>query len=175
MTAAVRVIATQGLGAATATIAQEAGVSNGSLFNYFSTKVDLLNQLYVDLKIEMAAAALHGLPTERDIREQVRSMWTHWLHWATAFPDKRRTLAQLDVSDIITAESHQIASDALADVRTLLDRSRAHGPMGNAPLDFIVALMSGLTNATIAFMIDDPDNAETHCMAGFEALWRIVA
>jgi hypothetical protein len=43
MSAAIRVIASQGLGAATATIAKEAGVSNGSLFTYFETKADLLN------------------------------------------------------------------------------------------------------------------------------------
>ncbi len=42
VSAAIRVIAGQGLGAATATIAKEAGVSNGSLFTYFETKADLL-------------------------------------------------------------------------------------------------------------------------------------
>ena len=60
MDAAARVIAVQGLGAATATIAREAGVSNGSLFTYFDTKADLLNQLYLELKTEMGAAADAG-------------------------------------------------------------------------------------------------------------------
>jgi AcrR family transcriptional regulator len=50
VSAAIRVIAGEGLGAATATIAKEAGVSNGSLFTYFETKADLLNRLYVELK-----------------------------------------------------------------------------------------------------------------------------
>ena len=77
MSAAIRVIASQGLGAPTATIAKEAGISNGSLFTYFETKADLLNHLYVELKTEMAAAALDGLPTESDIRQQMLHMWTH--------------------------------------------------------------------------------------------------
>src|SRR5580700_1233818 len=69
--AATRVIAAQGLGAATAAIAQEAGVSNGSLFTYFETKADLLNHLYLELKTEMAAAALEGLPAgESGVRAQ---------------------------------------------------------------------------------------------------------
>ncbi|RYD40674.1 MAG: TetR/AcrR family transcriptional regulator, partial [Verrucomicrobiaceae bacterium] len=38
MDAAVRVIVAQGLSAPTATIAKEAGISNGSLFTYFETK-----------------------------------------------------------------------------------------------------------------------------------------
>ena len=68
LSAASRVIATQGLGAATAAIAKEAGVSNGSLFTYFETKADLLNQLYVELKTEMGSAALEALPTDGELR-----------------------------------------------------------------------------------------------------------
>jgi AcrR family transcriptional regulator len=175
MSAAIRVIAAQGLGAPTATIAKEAGVSNGSLFTYFETKADLLNRLYVELKGEMAAAALDGLPTERDIRTQMLHMWTHQLRWATSCPEKRRTLAHLLVSDDITAQSHQIGSLALAGVAKLLERSREHGPMRDTPLGFIVALMSALADATIDFMIRDPANADKHARVAFDALWRIVA
>ena len=175
MSAAIRVIASQGLGAPTATIAKEAGVSNGSLFTYFETKADLLNQLYVELKTEMAAAAVDGLPTERDIRQQVLHMWSHWMRWATSYPEKRRTLAHLGVSDDITSESHQTGHQTMTGIAKLLERSRENGPMSDAPLTFIVALMSALADATIDLMIRDPANAENHCMAGFCALWRMVA
>ena len=175
LSAATRVIAAQGLGAPTATIAKEAGVSNGSLFTYFETKADLLNSLYVELKSEMAAAALDGLSTESDLHEQALHMWSHWLSWAISCPEKRRTLAHLYVSDAITPESHQTASDALAGIRQLLERSRENGPMRDAPLGFIVSLMSALADATIDFMIHDPANADKHCMAAFDAFWRMVA
>jgi AcrR family transcriptional regulator len=175
MAAAIRVIACQGLGAATATIAKEASVSNGSLFTYFETKADLMNQLYIQLKVEMAAAALAGLPSESDMRDQMLYMWSHWLSWATSCPEKRRTLAQLGVSDEITPESHQVASQAMAGIRKLLEQSRENGPMRNAPLEFVVALMSALADATIDFMIHDPSNADKHGMAAFDAFWRMVA
>jgi AcrR family transcriptional regulator len=175
MSAAIRVIASQGLGAATATIAKEAEVSNGSLFTYFETKADLFNQLYIALKAEMASAAVDGLPTEGDIREQMLHIWIHWLRWATSCPEKRRTLAHLGVSDDITLESHRIASQTMAGIAKLLERSRANGPMRDAPLGFVAALLNALADATIDFMIRDTANAEKHAMAGFKALWRIVA
>lgn len=175
VSAAVRVIASQGLGAATATIAKEAGVSNGSLFTYFGTKADLLNQLYVELKAEMAAVALGGLTTGSDIRDQALHMWSHWLRWATSCPEKRRTLAHLLVSDDITSESRQTAHRAFAGIRELLERSREKGPMRDVPLEFVAALMSGLADATIDFMIHDPANADKHCMAAFDAFWRMIA
>src|ERR1700722_11532196 len=150
--AAIRVIASEGLAAATATIAKEAGVSNGSLFTYFQTKADLLNQLYVELKTEMAAAALDGLPTGGDIREQMRHIWTNWLLWATSCPEKRRTIAHLGVSDDITLESHQTAVRTMAGIAKLLERSRENGPMRDAPLGFVAALMIALADATTDFM-----------------------
>jgi AcrR family transcriptional regulator len=173
--AAIQVIAAQGLGAPTATIAREAGVSNGSLFTYFETKADLLNQLYVELKAEMGAAALEGLPTESDIRAQAFHMWSHWLRWATACPEKRRTLALLNLADEITAESHQMARDAFAGIQQLLERSRENGPLRDEPLSFVVALMNALAEATIDFMIHEPVDADNHSIVAFEALWRMVA
>jgi len=65
MNAAIRVIADDGLGAATAKIAKEAGVSNGALFTYFRSKGDLLNQLYIELKTEMAAVGLDDRTAQR--------------------------------------------------------------------------------------------------------------
>jgi len=52
LSAATRVIAAQGLGAATATTAREAAVSIGSLFLYFGTKATLVNELHVGLKTD---------------------------------------------------------------------------------------------------------------------------
>ena len=175
MSATPRVIASQGLGAATAAIAKEAGVSNGSLFTYFETKADLLNQLYLELKTEMARAALDGLPPGDDTREQLFHAWSRWLRWATACPDKRRALAQLEVSDDITLESRRAAAQTMAPVAKLLENSRKEGPMRQAPLGFVAALMSALADATTDYILREPAHADRHAREAFEALWRMVA
>ncbi|MBP0459026.1 TetR/AcrR family transcriptional regulator [Streptomyces montanisoli] len=173
MTAATRIIAAQGLGAATAAIAKEAGVSNGSLFTYFDTKADLINQLYLELKGEMGSAALGGAPAS-DARTQMRHMWSRWMDWATVNPQKRRTLAQLQVSDEITAETHEAARLAMTGMRDVFERSRADGPMRDAPATLVFALCNALAEATIDYIIGDPDRADEHKRSGFEALWRMI-
>jgi AcrR family transcriptional regulator len=173
--AATRVIAVQGLGAPTATIAKQAGVANGSLFTYFDTKSDLLNQLYLELKTDLGAAALGGLPAGGDVREQMLHLWSSWLRWATTYPEKRRALAQLEVSDEITAPTHQAASQSLSGIAAILERSRENGPMRDAPLAFVVTLANALAEATIDYIVSDPDHAGTHSRDGFDALWRMIA
>ena len=174
MAAATRVIASQGLSAPTALIAKEAGVSNGSLFTYFDTKAGLLNQLYVELKTEMASAALDGLPGTGDIRSQMAHMWSGWIRWATCSPDKRRTLAQLSVSDEISEGSRETGHQAMAGVAKLLERSRENGPMRDAPLALVVALMGTVADTTVDFMIKDPARADAHRTASFDAVWRMI-
>lgn len=174
MAAATRVIAAQGLSAPTAVIAREAGVSNGSLFTYFDTKADLFSQLYLELKTGMAAASLEGLPAKAPLREQFSRMWSNWMRWATSNPGKRRALALLSVSDDIDQESRAVSHKAMADVAELLQRARADGPMRDAPMEFVAALMNALAEATMDFMVDDPANADEHCRAGFDALCRML-
>lgn len=175
MTAATRIVAAQGLSAPTAAIAKEAGVSNGSLFTYFSTKADLLNQLYLELKTEMGAAAQAGLPTAGEPREQLKHLWTRWLNWAAANPDKRRVLALLGVSDEVTPATHTAAGRSMAGLASVLERSRAGGPMADEPLGFVLGLANALAEVTIDFLIREPEQATARSEAGFAALWRLVS
>jgi AcrR family transcriptional regulator len=174
MAAATRVIAAHGLSAPTAVIAREAGVSNGSLFTYFETKADLFNQLYLELKTGMAAASLEGIPGEASVREQYSCAWSNWMRWATSSPDKRRALALLDVSDDIALQTRAASHRAMAHIAGMLERARAGGPMRDAPMGFVVALMNSLAEATMDFMVKDPANAGEHSRAGFDALCRVL-
>ena len=163
--AATRIIVTQGLSAPTAAIAKEAGVANGSLFTYFETKTDLFNQLYLELKAEMAAAALKDLRAGAEPREQLAHIWQRWMTWAVSFPDKRRALAQLNVSEHKT----------MAGVARLLGDIRTSGPMQKAPMGFVLAIMNSIAEATIDMMSQDTAHARKRCNEGFDALWRAVA
>ncbi len=172
--AATRIIVTQGLSAPTAGIANEAGVANGSLFTYFEAKTELFNQLYLQLKSEMAASALRGLPADAELRKQFFYVWQNWTNWAVTSREKRQVLAQLSVSGEITAESRAAGHKLMADFAELVERSRANGPMRKAPLGFVLALMNSVAEATMDYMTQDPPNAKKHCKAGFDALWRMV-
>ncbi|MFC4907726.1 TetR/AcrR family transcriptional regulator [Actinomadura gamaensis] len=174
MAAAVRVIAEQGLSAPTAAIAKEAGVSNGTLFNVFPTKTDLINHLFVDLKSELGATVTADLPADADLREQGWHVWCRWTAWGTSDPRKKRALAQLSVSRDVTPDSHAAAYGSMAEVAALLDRARATGALRDAPMAFVVRTVEALADTTIAFMIQDPRGADRHRATGFEALWRAV-
>lgn len=174
MAAATHVIVKQGLSAPTATIAREAKVANGSLFTYFETKGALFNQLYLELKAEMATAAFEGLPAEADLREQFFHVWSNWMRWAVRYPEKRRALAQLTVSDDITPATREVGHQTMAGIAALMGQVRAHGSMRDTPYAFVATIMNSLAEATMDFMVNDPVNADQHSKDGFDALWRML-
>jgi hypothetical protein len=87
---------------------------------------------------------------------------------------KRRALAQLHVSEEITAATRAAAHKAMAGVGELLEKVRSSGPLRNAPKGFVIALMNSLAETTMDFMIQDPANAKKHCNLGFDAVWRVM-
>ncbi len=174
LAAATRMIVTQGLGASTAGIAKEAGLANGSLFTYFETKTDLFNQLYFELKVEMAVSAMKGFRETDELREQVFRVWQNWMGWALLFPEKRRALAQLGVSDEITPEIRTAANKATAGTAELMERVRASGSMRKLPMAFVLGLMNAVAEATMDYVAQDQVNAKKHSKAGFDALWRMA-
>ena len=174
LAAATRTIVTLGLSAPTAGIAKEAGVANGSLFTYFATKTDLFNELYLNLKVEMGSSAMKDVEESDDLRGQIFHVWRNWTDWALSFPEKRRALAQLSVSDEITAETRMKANEAMAGAARLMERVRTSGSMRTTPMAFVLTLMNSVAEATMDFMAQDRANAKEHCKTGFDALWRIV-
>ncbi len=172
--AATRFIVTHGLSAPTAGIAKEAGIANGSLFTYFETKTDLFNQLYLELKQDLASAAMKDARPAAELREQFFQLWQKWAEWATTYPEKRRALAQLSVSDEVTPETRMAGHTIMAAVADLLKQVLSNGPMAKAPMSFVVALLNSTADATIDLMSQDPLKARKHCRLGFEALWRML-
>ncbi len=175
LAAATRVIVAQGLSAPTAGIAKEAGVANGSLFTYFETKSDLFNALYLELKIDMASAAMRDLRKSAALREQLFYVWQNWMNWSLSFPEKRRALAQLDASDEITPATRAAANEAMAGPVELLERVRTTGSLSKSPMALVLTLTNSVAEAMMDFVAQHPANAKKHCRAGFEALWRMVS
>jgi hypothetical protein len=81
-----------------------------------------------------------GIGKDHRASSLANQQWLRPIDWISCCPlDKRWTLAQLGVSDAISADSHQAGSGAFAGIAKLLERSCAKGPMRNAPIGLILS------------------------------------
>lgn len=78
--AATAAFAQSGIAASTSAIARSAGVAEGTLFRYFATKDELLNELYLAIKLRLVRTMIAGLdPHEKRPKENARNIWNSYI------------------------------------------------------------------------------------------------
>src|SRR5262249_17832790 len=149
LAAASELVATRGIGASTAKIAEAAGVSEGTLFTYFATKDDLLNQLFLEIQTELAATLLASCPATGSPRERIGHVWDRLGDWGGVQPMRRKAMRQLKVSDRTTAETRQRGKSLFHELRETVEQSLAGHIEPDRSSFYIDCVFMGLAEITI--------------------------
>lgn len=172
--AAVREIAQTGLGASTAKIAKGAGVAEGTMFRYFSSKDDLLNQLYVELKTEAYRRVNADFPYKSRLRERARHIWTEYLRWALEKPEERKVSVLLNLSSNITAATRErLNAERGAVAKTMSEVSRC-GVFKSLPPEFASSAMSAMQEAVMETTATKPRQRAMLIERAFDGFWRMA-
>lgn len=174
LAATTEIVAEHGTEATTAKIAKLAAVAEGSIFTYFENKDDLLNQLYLEIKNDLLRAMMKGYPADGATKAKFQHVWSAHVRWGMTFPSKRKAMAQLGVSERVTAENKSKVVDLYGEVIALFGEIVARKSLKVVSLEYSTAIFGALAEATMDFMLKDPQHAEAYETAGFEAAWTAV-
>ena len=172
--AAVQEIAGNGLGAATAEIAKQAGIAAGTLFTYFASKDELLNELYLELKSDVITRVNTGFPKRGSLERRARHIWTSYMEWAIAFPDKRKVSAQLNVSNAITPETRAKTAAGREAIEATLRELDSREALQGLPAGFAAAAMAAMREVTMEFIGKQPKRRAELMEQGFRVFWRAM-
>ena len=160
----------------TSAISRAAGVAEGTLFTYFATKDALVNELYRALKLELAEVMLSTYPANGDARAKLKHIWTRYVHWGVANPDKFKVMAQLRLSDQVSEESRDFGRAPFIELERLASDCIKRKIIRNYPVAFIGAMLGGLAETTMGFVAQAGKRSRTdYCAAGFETFWQGIA
>jgi len=165
--AAIEALALMGTAASTAKIASAAGVSEGTVFTYFSTKDALLNEVYLEIKRGLADAMLSAYPNDATLLDRMEHVWNGYINWGHAFPNKRKAMQQLSVSEKIAPESRRLGMEMFAVVNGLLMGKFSSDPVGEKEAAFKGALLESVAATTLEFMAKEPLAIDAYREAGF--------
>jgi AcrR family transcriptional regulator len=169
--AALRVFAERGIAdAPTSAISRAAGVAEGSLFTYFKTKSELINELYFELRQEFSRN-LTDFPHQEDAYTRLRYIWDRYLELGAAHPERLKVLAQLRASGTLFKENETPALAFLEVIRGTQDAT-AGNELRNAPEEYLVLMMRAEAEATIEFINAHPECAEVCREMGFRMVWK---
>jgi AcrR family transcriptional regulator len=170
--AAIHEIAESGLGAPTAKIAKRAGVAEGTLFTYFANKEELLNELYLKLKGEVYERINADFPFHGDVRERAWHVWASYLDWAMEYPERRKVSTLLHLSDSVGKETRARTKEASEAINATLHELEDGEALKGLPRGFAASMMAAGQEATMEFIVKQPEQRKELVERGFELLWR---
>jgi len=129
-------------GTATAKIAKEAGVANGTLFQYFKTKDELVVVLYLHLKEELKEYTSKNTAKNANIKETLKTQVLAALHWALENPIKFRFIQQFHTSPYIGQVEQDILNKQIQPHLELIQKGIKQGVIKPLPADLVYSLMS---------------------------------
>lgn len=172
--AAVKLFAEEGLNASTLRIAKQAAVAEGTIFTYFESKEELLNQLYLYLKSQLRLSLALCEQTDT-LQEQIWIAWQAYVNRGISHPEEHEVLAKLTLSASLTDATRAEGNSAFCDVLALLETAKKSGVLSNQPTEFVGAMMGAMGDVTMSFMRAAPLSADKICIDGFNAFWRAIA
>jgi AcrR family transcriptional regulator len=164
-------------GTATGKIAQEAGVANGTLFQYFKTKDELVITLYIHIKDEQAEYVSKNTATNADIKETIKTQVLSSLYWALDNPTKFRFIQQFHTSPYLGKIEQDILNKHVEPHLTLIQKGITQGILKTLSADLIFTLLSnqvfGLYQFITSKKLSKTEQQET-IESTFDMLWDMV-
>jgi AcrR family transcriptional regulator len=164
-------------GTATGKIAQEAGVANGTLFQYFKTKDELVIALYMHIKDELAEYISKNTADNADFKETVKTQVLSSLYWALDNPTKFRFIQQFHTSPYIGQVEQDLIEKQLEPHLTLIQKGIKQGVIKPLSPELIYSLTSnqifGLYQFVTSKKLSKAKQHET-IQTTFEMLWDMI-
>jgi AcrR family transcriptional regulator len=169
--AALQICAERGIGAApTSAISKAAGIAEGSLFTYFKTKDDLLDELYATLRREFSRH-LPDFPHGEDTRTRLKYIWDKFLKLGAEHPEQLKVLAQLRASGKLFKEN-ETPNFALVELMRAASEAAEGAEPGKLPPEYLVLMVRAQAEITVEFIHAHPEDAEVCRELGFNMVWN---
>ena len=178
MDAALKLFTERGFhGTSTAQISKDAGVATGTLFNYFPTKEDLINNLYFEVKGRLSACIKEGLDSEATFEARMKMLWSNFISCGVNKPEEFHFIGQFSSSPYITKITREEAMKEYEFIRALVEEGFRNGEIGNYSMELAMMILYQSSRAVVSLILDTGHLQDTDEIIeeGFEILWRGLA
>ena len=175
ISAAIDLFAQQGFwNSTTAAIAKHAKVATGTLFNYFPSKQDLIDGVYIEIK-QMLYKEL-SVDLTGEFKTSLRKLWGIYIHWSLKSPVHHDLLIQLKQSEVVSQQVEQQLINQFELFTQLVNQQlQPSGLFRTMDLGFAMELINHQLEANIIHAKRQQFSAKElkqHIDLGFSVLWQ---
>ena len=178
MEAALKLFTERGFhGTSTADISKEAGVATGTLFNYFSTKEDLINGLYFEVKGQLSQSMGQEIEAQSSYQDKLRKIWSNLIKWGIDNQEEFLFVGQFCTSPFITKFTHEEVMKEYIFLHDLVNEGIKTGAIRDFPSELIIAMFYHASRTVVSLILDLDSSHDKNMFIedGFQIIWKGLA
>jgi AcrR family transcriptional regulator len=174
--AALELISEQGFhGAPMSQIAQRANIGVGTIYRYFSSKEEMINALYIDIKTRMARYILRNYSEDLPVRESFKQIFKGVVRYCIENAIELSFAEQYENSPLITVATRTEGLRIAGPLHNLFQRAVAENLLKEMPLEMQGALIYGAVISLVKLHLSGKTKLnESNLDAGLDAVWDMV-
>jgi len=178
LSAALKLFAANGVqGTTTAAISEEAGTAAGTLFLYFPTKQDLINELVLQIGRQQSEYIQSCLDPSLPVRETFFAIWQGSIRWFLDNPDAYNVDQQVRYGGLVEPEIVQESERFFEYFFSAIQRGNEERVLKPYPLEIIGGILGQDIVAILNLIKSQTDEAKQaeYIRSGFEIFWDGVS
>jgi len=158
-----------------ADVAKEAGIATGTLYIYYKSSEDLINDLYVVTKKEIAEVMLSPENQEDTLYGSFKKMWLAYFFFCYKNPEKMLFTEQFLYSGLISETNKALTDSFFEPLNQFLEAAKKQSFIKDLDVELLKAHMHGALHEIVKLLIKSgqrPEAFPIHSM--FELTWNGV-
>jgi len=158
----------------TAAIAKEAGTATGTLFLYFPTKQDLIDELVLNAIEEQSETIKSKLEPTTSARETFSTIWEGTIRWFTENMEVYKYIQQVRDSGVISEAVIQKSNESFDYYYFAIQKGLAENSIMAYPIELIGEMLYREIIAVMNLICAQPDSEkqEEYIRFGFDIFWN---
>lgn len=156
----------------TAKIAKKAKVSVGTLFNYFPTKEDLIESIYVYIKVHSKSRFVELIETKSNTHDTLLSMWNAIITWGMENPQEFRYLELFCHSPFKSSYHREKSLEAYKEFQDQIIKKVVPSTLCDTYPEYVLNYIDQSIHAATLYLLDnDVEDKPQFIQSAFDMLW----
>ena len=152
-------------------IAREAKCGIGTMYNYFPSKENLINVLYLELKKKYLNYLLMALDTTKPIKQQFVDTWTKALEFTINKKVEAKFLEKFSHSPIISEQMKKETFKLLSPLIEIFEKGKKDGIIKNQDtIQLVIFIMGAITASVINQSKMNTEEVEAIILMAWDAI-----
>lgn len=174
--ATLELIAEQGFhGTPMSRIAQKANIGVGTIYRYFSGKEELINELYIFIKKQMAESIMRNYSRDKPVMESFKEVLKEIICYMAAHPAELSFHEQYANSPLITQVTKEQGVQIMEPIEDLFQRARSENLMKTLPDTILFTMVTGAVFSLAKLYISKGISIREDVLAAeTDAIWDMI-